>query len=77
MQVFARLAIQGTAPPRLFSPSLNCTVPLGVLVFDGGVTTAVKITFCPMSEGLTDDESTVVVAACEMLNECTTFVAEL
>jgi len=41
---------------------LNCTVPVGGVVF-GAVTVAVNTTFCPLSDGLIDVETSLVVAA--------------
>lgn len=65
------------AAPRLLAPSLNCTVPVGGLVFAAGVTVAVNITFCPMSDGLIDAKTIVVVSVFEISKDCTTFVAAL
>ena len=58
-------------------PSSNCTVPVGGVVFGEGVTVAVKTTFCPMSDGLIDDTTPVVVEACAILKDCSAFVAAL
>ena len=58
-------------------PSMNCTVPVGEVVFGEGVTVAVKSTFCPMSDGLIDETTSVVVEACAILKDCSTFVAAL
>jgi len=77
VQVFPVAARQLIAAPRLLTPSLNCTVPVGEFVFGDGVTVAVNTTFCPMSEGLIEANTSVVVAAFEISNDCGTFAAEL
>src|SRR5206468_12597695 len=46
-----------TGAPRFVAPSMNWTVPLGL----PPVTVAVNVTAWPTSDGLTDDESVVVV----------------
>ena len=76
LQVFPTTA-QVSAAPRLMAPSLNCTVPVGGVVFGAAVTVAVKTTFCPMSDGLIDVETSVVVAALVILKDCSTFGAAL
>jgi hypothetical protein len=43
-------------------PSLNVTVPVGVVV--GDVTVAVKVTVCPLNEGFSDDFTVVALVAC-------------
>ena len=57
------LAVQGTALPRLVRPSLNWTVPSGVRPEPSvGLTTAMKLIASPWSEGLSVENSAVVVA---------------
>lgn len=76
VQVFpTTVQLRGTL--RLTAPSLNCTVPVGAAVFGAGVTVALKTTFCPVSDGLIDDTTAVLVAACTTLKDCSTFVAAL
>jgi hypothetical protein len=48
--------------PRLVAPSMNVTVPVGLLG-PLPVTVAVKVTVCPDTDGLAEDASTVVVGA--------------
>ena len=50
------------AVPRTVEPSLNVTVPVGVPVpGEAGITTAVKTTGWPKTEGLADGITTDVV----------------
>ena len=49
--------LNATGAPRFATPSLNCTVPVGLLP----VTVAVKVTDCPTVDGLSEDSATVVV----------------
>src|SRR5712691_5437420 len=53
--------MQLTRLPRLAIPSMNCTVPDGVPAVE--VTVAVNVTLSPKSDGLTEDETLVPVAA--------------
>ena len=47
-----------TGVPRLVTPSLNCTVPVGVPELGIDVeTTAVNVTGCPEEERFADDET--------------------
>jgi hypothetical protein len=45
--------------PRIVLPSMNVTVPVGVVV--GDVTVAVKVTVCPLKEGFNDDFNVVAL----------------
>ena len=45
--------------PRVVVPSLNVTVPVAV----AGATAAVKVTFAPKVDGLSDEVNDVVVVA--------------
>ena len=47
--------------PRLFVPSRNVTVPVGVPAV--AVTVAVKVTVCPLVDGLREDIRVVIVVA--------------
>lgn len=49
------------AVPNTVLPSMNVTVPVGLVV--GDVTVAVNFTFCPVLEGFGDDASVVVEVA--------------
>ena len=49
------------AEPKLFAPSLNCTLPVGVPV--PVLTVAVSVTDCPTVDGFGDDTTAVVVDA--------------
>ena len=60
-----------TGAPRLAAPSMNCTVPVGVLP----VTVAVKVTDWPTVEGLSE-ETTVVLDATGAARGVTLTVAE-
>src|SRR2546427_565056 len=49
---------------RVVAPSLKAIVPVGVPVpGDNAVTVAVKVTVCPVTDGLAEDMRTVVVPA--------------
>ena len=54
--------------PRFVPPSLNCTVPVGVPAVE--ITVAVKVTFCPALDGLTDEETAVADAAFAIVKLC-------
>ena len=45
----------------LAPPSRNVAVPVGVPEPDIGVMVAVKVTLCPKTDGLSDDDTVVVV----------------
>jgi len=47
---------------RIFAPSLNVTLPVGVPEYCGE-TAAVNVTDCPKLEGFTEEVSAMVVAA--------------
>jgi hypothetical protein len=47
--------------PSKVAPSKNWTLPVGV-PDNTGVTVAVKVTVCPNTDGLDDDETAVVVS---------------
>ena len=49
----------------MVEPSLNVTVPVGVPVpGEAGITTAVKITVYPKTDGLAEEVTVVVVPSC-------------
>ena len=52
-------AVRATGAPRLVTPSLNCTVPVGVP--DPVVTVAVKLTDWPATDGFGPAERTTAV----------------
>ena len=68
------LASKATGAPRFVPLSLNCTVPVFAAT---EVTSALKVTLWFKSDGLTDDDTTVLVLAFAMLNDCGTFAAAL
>ena len=47
--------------PSVLLPSLNVTVPVGVVC--GDVTVAVKVKVCPLNEGFSDDFTVVALVA--------------
>ena len=53
-----------TGEPRLVTPSLNCTVPVGVPELGIDVeTTALNVTDCPEEEGFMEDEGLVELSS--------------
>jgi hypothetical protein len=54
---------ESVAVPMTVLPSLNVTVPVGVPVPELGLTTALRVTDCPYTDGFKFDVSTVVVTA--------------
>src|ERR1044071_3116563 len=54
-------ALMDCGAPRFAPLSLNCTVPGGVPAAD--VTVAVKVTLCPVRDGLTEVDTAALVAA--------------
>jgi hypothetical protein len=60
------------AVPNVVAPSVKVTVPVGVPVPEVGVTTAMKVTLWPKTDGLCEDDSVVIVPV--VLDEFTVWV---
>ena len=64
VEMVATPPLKGTRLPKFVPLILNCTNPVGVPV---DVTVAVKVTDWVKSDGLNDDVTVVVVAACVLV----------
>ena len=61
------LLLRLTGLPKLALSIWNCTVPVGVVLPELGMTVAVKVTLCPDTDGLTEEATAVVVAVVGLL----------
>src|ERR1041385_6706762 len=63
-------ASRGTAGPMSTPLSRNCIVPVAAVVFSGGVTVAVNVTFWVSFAPINDDDTDVAGVALSIMNVC-------